>query len=56
MPTRDRLPLILLGLTLIALVALDWAPKADRFTWFMENFPVLLGAPLLVATHRRCSP
>ncbi|GLH74424.1 membrane protein [Geothrix limicola] len=32
---------------------LGWAPRADRFTWFMENLPVILGVPVLVATHRR---
>ena len=25
----------------------------DRFTWVMEVFPVLIGVPVLVATHRR---
>ncbi|WP_306590963.1 DUF2238 domain-containing protein [Geothrix sp. 21YS21S-4] len=36
-----------------AFLLLGWAPRADRFTWFMENLPVIVGAPLLVATHRR---
>jgi len=48
-----RLRLILLILVGVAFVGLGLAPKADRFTWFMENLPVLLGVPALVATHRR---
>ncbi len=36
-----------------AFLLLGWAPRADRFTWFMENLPVIVGAPVLVATHRR---
>jgi len=41
-------------LVLLALV-LAWsglAPK-DRFTWLLEVAPVLIGVPLLIATHRR---
>lgn len=53
MTPRDRLPLACLLATLAAFVLLGWAPKADRFTWFMENFPVVLGAPVLVWTYRR---
>lgn len=53
MAIDKRLPVFLLAVTGLAFVVLGWAPKADRFTWFMENFPVLLGAPVLVATHRR---
>lgn len=53
MDPRRRLPLFLLAVTGLLFLALGWAPKADRFTWFMENFPVLLGAPVLAATHRR---
>lgn len=29
------------------------APPADRFTWLLENLPVLLGLPLAIAVHRR---
>lgn len=36
-----------------AFLLLAWAPKADRFTWFLENAPVVIGVPVLVATHRR---
>ena len=53
MDRDSRLPLFLLIAIGLLFVLLGWAPKADRFTWFMENFPVLLGAPVLVATHRR---
>jgi putative membrane protein len=49
----DRIPIsLLIGVSLV-FVALGWAPKADRFTWFMENLPVILGVPALVLTHRR---
>ena len=50
---RSRLPLLLLTLTLVAFLGLGLQPRADRFTWFMENLPVILGVPVLVATHRR---
>ena len=42
----------LLGLTAIALVASRWRAH-EPGTWLMEVFPVLVGAPLLVATFRR---
>jgi len=48
-----RIPLILLLLTTGAFLLLGWHPRADRFTWFMENVPVILGVPALVLTHRR---
>lgn len=41
----------LLGLTAAALIASGIGPT-DRLTWFLEVFPVLLGAPLLIATYR----
>ena len=50
-PTR-RLPLSLLALALAALVVSGIGPK-DRFTWVLEVAPVLIGAPILVATARR---
>ncbi len=65
MPPRLRPsePRVLLLLTAALCALLAWEPllhggkgpppPADRFTWFMENFPVLFGAPLLVATRRR---
>ena len=50
-PSR-REPFVLLVLALVALVASGIGPK-DRFTWLLEVAPVLIGAPLLVATARR---
>jgi putative membrane protein len=35
-----------------AVVASAWVPY-DRATWWLEVGPVLIGAPLLIATHRR---
>jgi putative membrane protein len=52
MPQR-RLPVVLLFVVLVAFVVLGWAPKADRFTWFMENLPLFIGLPALVLTHRK---
>jgi putative membrane protein len=49
----SREPAILLAVAAVLFVVLGWRPEADRFTWFMENFPILLGAPLLLATYRR---
>ena len=34
-------------------VLLGWAPKADRFTWAMENVPVWIGLGVLASTWRR---
>lgn len=45
-------PLILLGLTVVALVASGIAPY-DRATWYLEVAPVVIGAALLIATYRR---
>lgn len=45
-------PLILLALTAVALVASGIHPY-DRTTWYLEVAPVLIGAPLLIATYRR---
>lgn len=51
MPTRKAA--LLLAAVGAAFLLLGWAPKADRFTWFMENLPVIVAAPVLLATHRR---
>lgn len=48
----DRFPLALLALVTVALVLSGLAPF-DRATWWMEVAPVMIAAPLLVATHRR---
>ena len=42
----------LLFAVVLALVISGIAPH-DRTTWWLEVFPVLLGAPVLVATYRR---
>ena len=39
--------------TVVAFALLGVAPTADRFTWFLENLPVLLGVPAIVAAWRR---
>ena len=47
-----RYPLVLLLAVLGALLLSGLAPY-DRATWWLEVFPILLGVPLVVATHRR---
>ena len=37
----------------VALLALTAVRPHDYFTWFLEVAPILIGAPLLVATYRR---
>jgi putative membrane protein len=49
-PRRE--PLVLLALASVALVVSGIGPK-DRFTWVLEVAPVLIGAPILLATARR---
>ena len=43
----------LLGIVAIIFVALGVHPQADRFTWFMENVPAIIAAPILMSTYRR---
>jgi putative membrane protein len=50
--SASRLPAFLLGLVGLALLVSAIAPY-DRATWWMEVAPVLILAPVLVATHRR---
>jgi putative membrane protein len=50
--SADRLPTALLALVAIVLAWSGVAPR-DRLTWWLEVAPVLLAAPILVATHRR---
>ena len=50
-PAR-REPLVLLVLAAVALAVSAIRPY-DRTTWWLEVFPILLGAPVLVATYRR---
>ena len=52
MTRPHRLPLVLVaGVTLV----LAWSGfrPVDRTTWWLEIFPVLIGAPILLATARR---
>ena len=48
-----RIPMLMLLFTAAGFLLLGVAPKADRFTWFMENLPVILGVPVLILTYRR---
>jgi putative membrane protein len=50
-PARYENP-ALVGLTLLAL-AVSGVQPYDRLTWVLETFPVMLGLPLAIATHRR---
>ena len=47
-----RYPLALLILVAVALILSGLEP-ADRGTWWLEIFPILIGVPILVATYRR---
>jgi len=51
-PTPQREPLALLVAGVVLLVLSGIAPR-DRFTWVLEVAPILIGAPILVATRRR---
>jgi putative membrane protein len=44
-----------MALLIVVLVVLVWSgiQPADRFTWLMEVFPVLIAVPVLLATYRR---
>lgn len=52
MTPSAREPAVLLALTAVALLVSGVHPY-ERGTWVLEVFPVLLGAPILVATHAR---
>jgi len=49
---RRREPLVLLAAATVLLILSGIRPY-DRFTWFLEVAPILIGAPILVATYRR---
>ena len=49
---RTTEPLVLLGLTLVALIASGIGPY-DRATWYLEVAPVVIGGGVLIATYRR---
>lgn len=44
---------VLLGLDALLFVALGISPKADRFTWFLENAPVIFGVVALAIAWPR---
>jgi putative membrane protein len=50
--SRPPMKAALLGLVLVVLGWSGIAPH-DRFTWFLEVAPVLIGLPIVLATHRR---
>ena len=43
-----------LGLLIVVITTLLWSgiTPHDRFTWFLEVLPVLVGVPLLISTFR----
>jgi putative membrane protein len=51
----ERQPRYQIVLLVVVLAVLVWSgiQPADRFTWLMEVFPVLIAVPVLLATHRR---
>jgi putative membrane protein len=51
-PSLPTLPGCLLAVVAVALIASGVHPY-DRVTWVLEVLPVLVAAPLLIATHRR---
>ncbi len=44
---------IYIGFLIVLQVALGIAPRADRLTWTLENFPVWLGIVWIAFNHRR---
>ena len=50
-----RRPRYEMALLIVVLAVLVWSgiQPADRFTWLMEVFPVLIAVPVLLATYRR---
>jgi len=48
-----RLPTVLVVVVVAVFVVLGVAPQADRFTWFLENAPVIIALPILIATRQR---
>lgn len=48
---RSALPAVLLAVVAVALLASGLNPR-DRLTWLLEVMPVLIAAPLLVATRK----
>ena len=53
MDAATRTPALLLGAVLALLTLSGIAPQTDRLTWFLETFPVMVGAVVLLATWPR---
>jgi len=53
MDAATRTPALLLGAVLTLLALSGIAPQTDRLTWFLETFPVMIGAVVLLATWPR---
>lgn len=49
---QDRTFLVLMLLSVLAVLAWSGHAPRDRFTWFLEVLPVLLGLPLLLLSYR----
>jgi putative membrane protein len=45
--------LLLAGSLTLLILALGFAPEADRLTWLLESLPVMIALPVLIATHAR---
>ena len=52
MQHRTLEPGILLAGVLLILILSGLSPEADRYTWFLETVPVMIGIPLLLASYR----
>jgi putative membrane protein len=50
---RDKAWPLTLAAAVFAVLIWSWTGAADRFTWWLEAFPALLGVPILAATWRR---
>jgi putative membrane protein len=48
----ERIRGALLAIAVVVFAWSGWAPK-DRLTWVLEVFPVVIAAPILIATRRR---
>ena len=49
---RTLEPGILLAGVLLILILSGLGPEANRYTWFLETVPVMIGIPLLLASYR----
>jgi putative membrane protein len=52
-PFARREPLVLMIAVLVTMVMLGVKPQADRLTWLLETFPVMVAVPLLALTFSR---